>query len=46
MGIFKNRLHFDLYLNNGGKLSYEECLASIKGEKGDTGYVKVLKYEN
>ena len=28
---------YQLYLNNGGKLSYEEWLSSIKGEKGDTG---------
>ena len=28
---------YQLYLNNGGTLSYEEWLSSIKGEKGDTG---------
>ena len=28
---------YQLYLNNGGTLTYEEWLASIKGEKGDKG---------
>nr|MCR5490557.1 hypothetical protein [Bacilli bacterium] len=28
---------YQLYLDNGGTLTYEEWLSSIKGEKGDTG---------
>lgn len=28
---------YNLYLENGGNLTYEEWLASIKGEKGDPG---------
>ncbi len=28
---------YQAYLDNGGNLSYEDWLASIKGEKGDTG---------
>ncbi len=28
---------YQAYLDNGGDLSYEDWLASIKGEKGDTG---------
>ena len=28
---------YEAYQNNGGTLSYDEWLASIKGEKGDTG---------
>ena len=36
-GDSQTRKIYDLYKENGGTLTYEEWLASIKGEKGDKG---------
>ena len=33
---------YQLYLASGGKLSYEEWLESVKGEKGDPGHTPVV----